>query len=278
MENKNNIDAIIYTKPKVKRLRPPKVVHMVRRVTMDEIRRPAPPPSLKPLVKKLLPRLAVVKTKLRVVPQPFYSKVFYNQFFVPITVFVACIAFAGGMSVALQTPKSAADTNTAVAEISVVDTTEPPPSTQPSVSNDAIFNTPLDLLKQYFQSSSEEKVLALRKQNLKTFLQQHNSPLIDDSDLIAQQPHWKLILAISFAESTLGKNCYDFNCSGIGGSQIRSYKSFGNWILDFNRLLEKRYDNWTLEQMCGVYVKPCTTSWLNATKQILDELDGSGIG
>ena len=89
------------------------------------------------------------------------------------------------------------------------------------------------------------------------------------------------ILAIAFAESTLGKNCADNNCSNIGvkpgAPSWRSYASYSAWVVDFNRLLDKKYKDWTLEQMCGVYVKPCNPNWLLATKQILTALDQADI-
>ena len=107
------------------------------------------------------------------------------------------------------------------------------------------------------------------------------SPLAAASETIAEQDHWRLILAIAFAESTMGKNCADNNCSNIGvkpgATSWRSYASYGAWVVDFNRLLDKRYKDWTLEQMCGVYVKPCNPNWLLATKQILTALDEDRI-
>jgi hypothetical protein len=50
-----------------------------------------------------------------------------------------------------------------------------------------------------------------------------------------------------------------------------------NWILGFNRLLEQKYKDQSLEQMCGVYVQPCNPRWLLATKQILTALDKENI-
>jgi hypothetical protein len=57
----------------------------------------------------------------------------------------------------------------------------------------------------------------------------------------------------------------------------RKYKSIQNWVLDLNRLLERRYSDKTLEQMCGVYVQPCNQNWLLATSQIFDELKAQNI-
>jgi hypothetical protein len=201
---------------------------------------------------------------------------------VPLILALA-LAFTGGMWYALMTPESAAQVQQPVPQVESASITAPiplanvPAQPSPAVSNDVLFNTPIQMLKDYLDTAAAQGHLQARKARLHEFLKSRNSPLEPQADLIAEQNHWKLILAISFAESTLGEKCFDFNCSGIGGSQIRSYKSFDNWILDFNRLLEKRYKDKTLEQMCGVYVQPCNPNWLLATGQILTALDEAKI-
>ncbi len=193
------------------------------------------------------------------------------------------LAFGGGMWYALRTPQSAAENLQPAPQVESAEVSAPivmgnvPASSDPAVSNDMLFNTPLAMLKDYLASSAAQDQMADRKAKLHQFLKDKNSPLEPEADFIAEQEHWKLILAISFAESTLGEHCQWKNCSGIGGSQLRAYKSFDNWILDFDRLLENRYKDKTLEQMCGVYVQPCTSNWLMATKQILTALDQANI-
>lgn len=150
-----------------------------------------------------------------------------------------------------------------------------------SVSNDVLFNTPIEYLQSYFKSTAEPDIIFRRKNQLQQFLSAMHSPLAQASETIAGQEHWKLILAIAFAESTMGKNCADNNCSNIGvkpgAPSWRSYASYSAWVVDFNRLLDKKYSDWTLEEMCGVYVKPCNPNWLAATKQILDSLKEQNI-
>jgi len=150
-----------------------------------------------------------------------------------------------------------------------------------SVGNDVLFNTPIEYLQSYFQSASQPDVINRRKNQLEQFLTDAHSPLAQASETIAEQDHWRLILAIAFAESTLGKNCADNNCSNIGvkpgAPSWRSYASYSAWVVDFNRLLDKKYKDWTLEQMCGVYVKPCNPNWLLATQEILSDLKEQGI-
>lgn len=154
-----------------------------------------------------------------------------------------------------------------------------------SVTNDILFNVPIEQLEGYFASQNKPdpkaQALATRAEKIRIFLEEKKSPFAEFADTIAAQPHWQLILAISFAESTLGKKCADNNCSNIGvkpgHSMWRTYPSLKEWVVDFNSLLERRYKDWTLEDMCGVYVKPCNTNWMLATTQILGELKDQNI-
>jgi hypothetical protein len=91
----------------------------------------------------------------------------------------------------------------------------------------------------------------------------------------------RMILAISFVESNFGKHCADNNCSGIGvdpsSGSWRRYKSTANWVLDFDRLLNRRYKDWAPEEMRGVYVNPGSNAWVVGVYQVLDELTAAGI-
>jgi hypothetical protein len=150
------------------------------------------------------------------------------------------------------------------------------------VPNDILFNLTLDQLEDYLTEAlktpemKEAEKLAERKAKLKTYLQTKNSPLVSIADTIAELKHWKLVLAISNSESSLGRRCYENNCSGIGvepGHPLwRSYKTKADWAKDLDKLLERRYKNWTLEKMNGVYNQPGSENWLLASKQILEEL------
>lgn len=202
-----------------------------------------------------------------------------------ISVLVLATVFGAGMNFVSQTPQSLAE------EPSV------PPGTLPfslgngglgpvsSVPNDMLFNLPIEQLESYFasQHKPDEKAqeLATRSEKIRIFLENKKSPFSEFSETIASQPHWKLILAIAFAESTLGKKCADNNCSNIGvkpgHAMWRKYPSLKEWVIDFNSLLERRYKDWTLEDMCGVYVKPCNPNWMLATTQILSELKENGV-
>jgi hypothetical protein len=279
MPNKN-FDGIksgpkVPRRPGAKKLRP-----------ISDVRRPKGGQLAAPRVNSRLVANRTARPRRAVVPvRPASFGFVWNKTYLltAVVVVIAFIAFASGVGFALQTPKTDADSVTsAVPAGTVANLGSAPPAasaTTTSLSGVDIFNLPLQVLQTYFQNpETGDLVLNQRQVELKQFLTERNSPLADVSDTIAEQPHWQLILAISFAESTLGKNCYNFNCSGIGGaSSIKSYKSLNNWVLDFNRLLDQKYNNWTLNQMCGVYVKPCTSSWLYATSQILTELKQANI-
>jgi hypothetical protein len=221
----------------------------------------------------------------------FVKNIYSNQK-VPVlaAVLALFIAFGFGAWFALNTSHSAADDNSGSAVLG--EQTQTPagsvvlpgigaPTGTSANDNSVLFNTPIEYLKNYFDSINQPDVINSRKNQLSQFLKDMHSPLVPTAETIAEQPHWQLILAISFAESTLGKNCNDFNCSNIGVGPTspywHKYNSYQDWVIDFNRLLDKKYNNWTLKQMCGVYVKPCNPNWLSATQQILDALKDRGI-
>jgi hypothetical protein len=207
-------------------------------------------------------------------------------------IFILLVGFTSGMWVALNTQRSLAEDYEPEAPPGQVKIYSPQELSAlgplQTVSNDVLFNLPIGQLEQYLEDSGkptpEQQKIALeneRAEKLKAYLQEKKSPFADYTDVLARQSHWKLLLAISFAESTFGKNCVNFNCSNIGVKPghpyWHKYANYGEWMKDFNKLLDKRYSDWTLEQMNGVYVKPKNPNWLMATKQVLDELQERNI-
>lgn len=221
-------------------------------------------------------------------------KVFsYNRAISVLAVFILVLTFFAGLYSAWHTDKSFAEnqvfeaTDPQASGVPKIKVYEVPQSTVAEVPNDVFFNLTLEQLEKYLaetlktpQTKQAER-LAERKTKLKEYLEYRQSPFVEIVDTIAELKHWKLVLAVSNSESSLGKRCYNNNCSGIGvepGHALwRDYKSKSDWAKDLDRLLEKRYKDWTLEEMNGVYNKPGSQNWLMASKQILEELQERGI-
>ncbi|MEK7618108.1 MAG: hypothetical protein AAB410_03095 [Patescibacteria group bacterium] len=210
-----------------------------------------------------------------------------------LAVFVLALTFFAGLYSAWNTDQSFAGsqilgaTNPPVLGASKLKVYEVPQSTVADVPNDIFFNLTLEQLEIYLAEvlktpeMKEADRLAERKIKLKEYLRYRKSPFVEIVDTIAELKHWKLVLAVSNSESSLGKRCYNNNCSGIGvepGHALwRDYKSKSDWAKDLDRLLEKRYKDWTLEEMNGIYNKPGSQNWLMASKQVLEELQERGI-
>ncbi len=150
------------------------------------------------------------------------------------------------------------------------------------VSDQNVLTMTMEQLENYLQvaTTTPEKqaaeTLRVRIEKLKTYLESKGSPLALFADTIAKLKHWRLVLAISNSESSLGRRCADNNCSGIGvmpGHRLwRTYETKAEWAKDLDKLIEKRYKNWSLEKMNGVYNQPGSENWVYAARQILDDL------
>ena len=228
----------------------------------------------------------------------------YNQKRVPVLVAVVALflAFGSGILATLNTNKTQADlepqvlgayTDTpAVAQNkNFVVPIETAATLGPinNVPNDVLFNMTIDQLEGYLASAvttpeaKEAQLLSERKEKLTKYLNDKKSPLVEIVPTLAELKHWKMVLAISNSESSLGRHCAgkDNNCSGIGvepGHPLwRTYNTKADWAKDLDRLLEKRYKDWTLEEMNGTYNKPGSANWLMASKQILEDLQERDI-
>ncbi len=128
----------------------------------------------------------------------------------------------------------------------------------------------------------EAERLAIRKERLKAYLESKKSPFAEDDETIeafASSKNMKMMVAISFVESTFGKNCYYFNCSGIGGTPptLRKYNSYSEWIKDFDELLERRYKDIPPEKFIGLYVQPGSPNWIYGVNQVIGEFEEQQI-
>ncbi len=124
--------------------------------------------------------------------------------------------------------------------------------------------------------------LAVRKEKLKAYLESKGSPFAEDDKAIeafAKSKNMKMMVAISFVESTYGKHCYYYNCSGIGGTppNLRKYNSYAEWIKDFDDLLERRYKDVPPEEFIGLYVQPGSPNWIYGVNKVIAEFNEQGI-
>jgi hypothetical protein len=124
--------------------------------------------------------------------------------------------------------------------------------------------------------------LAIRKEKLRLYLKSKRSPFVDDEatlDAFVASKNMKMMVAISFVESTYGQHCYYYNCSGIGGTPpgLRKYDSYAEWVKDFDALLERRYKDVPPEKFIGLYVQPGSPNWIYGVKKVLQEFDEQGI-
>ncbi len=217
-----------------------------------------------------------------------------SHFSVIITTVLLFVGFLAGFWFTWQTKETVAEGQvlgaTTVNEDLVQSNTQTETAASSSLaqlSDDRYFKMTIDQIEGYLNEvvktpqMQEAERLELRKKKLKAYLAEKGSPFVEISDTIAELPHWKMILAISNSESTMGKRCYNNNCSGIGvapGHPLwREYPSHKEWAKDLNKLLEKRYKNWTLERMNGVYNQPGSRNWILASKQVLEELQERAI-
>lgn len=125
------------------------------------------------------------------------------------------------------------------------------------------------------EPTPEENRDTQRKQALQKYLAVQKSPLANDDgalDALLRARNMKMILAISFVESNICKHQINYNCSGIGGSQLKKYENFASWIDDFDSLLEKRYKDLPVEKFIGYYVQPGSQNWIDGVYQILGDL------
>lgn len=140
---------------------------------------------------------------------------------------------------------------------------------------------PVLIKEERHEPTPEELANQKRKDDLRAYFQSRKSPFAAEATLDAflNSKNMKLMIAISFVESTMGKKCYYNNCSGIGGTppKLRKYDSHADWVRDFDSLLERRYKGMDPEDMMGVYVQPGSPNWINGVRQILAELANKGI-
>ncbi|MDB4939698.1 MAG: hypothetical protein JWO40_123 [Candidatus Doudnabacteria bacterium] len=118
--------------------------------------------------------------------------------------------------------------------------------------------------------------LKKRKEFLEKYLKSKNSPLADHVEAISEQSQWKLIIAISRAESSFCKHQVTNNCWGIGGAwNMKNYQNFDQAVADVNRILEEHYIQAGLNTPKSIvkkYVGHQNDNWQLAVEQELQNL------
>lgn len=126
------------------------------------------------------------------------------------------------------------------------------------------------------QSLADNDPLVIK---LKQYLKSNDSPLGEYAPEIVKQPQWQRALAISYVESHMGRDCFNNNCSGMGGApgtkSWRKYATKLDWFIDLNTLLEKpayKDIHNTFQKMRGFYVYPGSANWVNGATKKYNEL------
>ena len=109
------------------------------------------------------------------------------------------------------------------------------------------------------------------------YLKSKGSPLADHTEILLQQPHWKLLIAISHIESSWCTRKISYNCWGIGGdAAYRRYSGYDEAIIDANNLIQRWQDRgrWlTVADMNGHYVQPHNPNWERVVNLTLNEIE-----
>ena len=110
---------------------------------------------------------------------------------------------------------------------------------------------------------------------LSAYLASKQSPLADKSVYLLKQRDWKLIVAISQAESNMCKRQLGNNCWGIGGGNHRKYPNLEFAITDAQTVIGKYVDRGadTPQEILPRYVGWNNQNWVLAVSQVLNQLE-----
>lgn len=110
---------------------------------------------------------------------------------------------------------------------------------------------------------------------LSAYLTSKQSPLATKAHYLLNQRDWKLIIAISQAESQMCKRQLGNNCWGIGGGNHRKYPNLELAITDAQIVIGKYVDSGadTAKEILPRYVGWNNPNWVLAVNQVLYQLE-----
>ncbi|MBI2607320.1 MAG: hypothetical protein HYW51_00655 [Candidatus Doudnabacteria bacterium] len=110
---------------------------------------------------------------------------------------------------------------------------------------------------------------------LAEYLASKQSPLSDKANYLLNQRDWRLIIAISQAESQMCKRQLGYNCWGIGGGAHRKYPNLEFAITDAQTVIGKYVDSGadTAKEILPNYVGWDNQNWVYAVNAVLYQLD-----
>lgn len=110
---------------------------------------------------------------------------------------------------------------------------------------------------------------------LSAYLSSKQSPLAAKAHYLLNQRDWKLIIAISQAESQMCKRQLGNNCWGIGGGNHRKYPNLELAITDAQIVIGKYVDSGadTAKEILPRYVGWNNQNWVLAVNSVLYQLE-----
>lgn len=129
--------------------------------------------------------------------------------------------------------------------------------------------------KQFSNYPKDDRVPVLEE-----YLRSKGSPIAEHANLVLKNKHYRLILAISFAEGNFCKHqIRAYNCWGIGGTKPETYANYDEAFQRADNLIQKYQDRGmtSAETMRTTWVGWHNDSWIVAVNQVLDELKEIGL-
>jgi len=141
-----------------------------------------------------------------------------------------------------------------------------------------------ELTDQYYQQQAQLHAIRLQKltAQVRTYLEQRNSPLAEYAHVLVTLRNWKKITALANAESTLCRRypTHLANCWGVGGADLWDMgDNLGEGVVSMNHFLNNyprrsvvKYSQMSFEHMNGFYKQPAAQHWVDNNYAVYDDL------